>query len=187
MVLLPNITVPLEPQMRRPASNGDPEPWIFGFTQVKPAGQWFLSWSTWALKRAWMTCRGWDHSGGGLRDTRVTGENSLMTSQTQQLQNKNTPWKKPEPTCLAVVCLLCTVKLHRSTDKSYLCKQHGHGGTRLFSRSPGKGSFWIAQLVIGQNSNSSSINKPEPGMTSGHKFKVWVLGCWHQRLKVSII
>lgn len=72
------------------------ELWIFGFTQVKPAGQWFLSWSTWALKRAWMTCRCWEHSGRGLLDARVTGENRLMTSQTQQLQNKNTPWKKPE-------------------------------------------------------------------------------------------
>lgn len=68
---------------------------ICGFTQAKLAGQWFLSWS-WALKRAWMTCRCWDQSGGGLRDARVTGGNSLMTSWTQQLQNKNTPWKKPE-------------------------------------------------------------------------------------------
>lgn len=103
------------------------------------------------LKRAWMTRWCWDHSGGGrggLRDARVTRENCLMTSRTQQLRNKNTPWKKPEPTCLAVVWLLCTVDPH--TDESYLSKRHGDGGTRLFSHGPGKGRFWTARLVKGQ-------------------------------------
>lgn len=39
-----------------------------------------LSWTIWDLEWSWEICWCWGHSGKRLRDTRVTGEKSLMTS-----------------------------------------------------------------------------------------------------------